>query len=344
MDNTSSCTRISSTSTGISAAFWSCIEYYVPNAIMPFFLFSALVASLILVRVFMSKRMQLKISSTSRLYYLTIAISITGSILLNRVNVFVLTNLGLIFPAIRCIDEYLLQITILCDFLRISSVLFPHCIGWFYLLLELSYLIKFLNPEAVCSKFLLQCRHIHVVLLSLVVIIGLLISAVFVIAHHFFNSSSNCMIDLDDFIDHRTFRYILATDISIGPYILTLAVSMFLLRIIQRRAIINLHTINCHDNTGRNSSNFVSHTKLAYGIVAVMLSLAHFATNFPIGICYSFYGYFIAHPNSSQELAEIFGTLYVVLSPLDNLDALIDFIIYTVRIPSFKTFLFGKTL
>lgn len=333
-----------SSSLEISSICWEHILYYFSTAIMPILLISALVAALVEVRIFMLRSLQLKIEPSSKFYYLTISLTIAGSILIHQLpNDFVLKNLSFYFPAIYNIETELSQIFILCDTFRMNSVLFHHCIGWFYLLLESFTLLKILHPTPIGAKSLFQGHCIHFVLLFLVVSSGLLVSVGFVIANHSSHLSTDCMMDLDDFMNLQIFRYLLATDVSIGPYILTLAISIYLLLIIRQRVGQTAPLVNCRGFRGRNFSNVASHTQLADGIVAVMLSLAHFATNFPVGVCYSLECYFNAQPDSSsQRMAEILAAIYVVLSPLENLDAILDFIIYTIRIPAFRTILFGK--
>lgn len=328
MDNINkNLTFASSISSDISFHYWGNYQYYFSTAITLFLIISSFVCSLIEVRLFISKRLRIVISSTTRFYYLIIAVTVNGSMLLNQLpNLFILTNLSFFFPFMRNIDSQLPQITILCDALRMSSVFFPHCIGWFYLLLELITLCKILHPNAIFSKSLCQGNSLKVVLASLVAISGILISIGFVIANHFSKTSMNCMMDLDDFLNQRLLRYYFALDVDIGPYILTLVVSFLLLLIIYIRVRESAPRVTCGNICGRSFPNSASNTKLAEGVVAVMLSLTHFATNFPVGICYCFQVYFVGQSNAvSQALAETFSALHIIWSPFENLDAILDF-------------------
>ena len=338
--NTINITITLTQSNSLFSDYWENIQYYFSTAILPILLILSIVTSLIEIRLFLLNRMRLIIAHTSLLYYIIIAVTVIGSIILNQIpNLYICENLGHFFPAI---DALLPKITILCDALRITSVLFPHCIGWFYLFLEISSGFKILSEEN-HSNFQMQVININICLISLVVLSGLLISALFVIDHHILHYSADCMMNLDDFMKKAFYRYLIAADISIGPYFLTLAVSFSLLIVINQHVRKNARALKFCKHGGRISPNGVSTATLANGVVAVILSFAHVATHFPVGICYSLQAYFIAETESlSQKLAELLGALYVVFSALENFDSLLDFIIYNYRIPVFRNSLFGK--
>ena len=239
-----------------------------------------------------------------------------------------------------------------CRLIRGQFFYFPHILNWTLFLLNLERLCVVTFPFHARKWFTVRFNRFYIVFL---ILSGVLISVFAGAAYNRMPSqmlgTTECLSDVSSALLWISFRVIISIDMYIGPNVLSLVIALVLIIKIHYELSNRASLVHSHKSasTPATSSSLasdkiagkVSLSQISGALTAVTMAVVHAVFYLPDAI-FGIYFYKYLATAADLTLAPKFWMCYLFTMEYASLGSLTDFVIYTVRIPSFRSILCNR--